>query len=221
MHKQLRKAIATLLMALTSVALGGEPLTTKDRESLTKLYGAFDGDFNIGKVTNYPKYFDTKSLAKLMTEHREWLDRMRRRLTDAELAKQYTFTPDLPSVLLERDPAKYFTSLGTGKENGNLREIGICFRVLGIAGDREKAFLVVGEFMAGPPDSEAVSYSVWPALIENGEWRLDASKLVRDLRLLEQPMPEQGGAPSQPAKAPEPAPDGKKPEGQRMLIDGL
>ena len=196
MQNQLKKSIATLLMVLASVAMGGEPLTTKDRESLTKLYKAFDDDFNVGMVSNYPKYFHKQSLATLMTEHRELLDRMRRRLTDVELDKQYTFRPDLQSVLGERDPTKYFASIGTGKERGNLREIGICYRVVGIAGDREKAFLVVGEFMAGPPDSEAVTYSVWPAIFEDDEWRLDALQLVRDLRSLSQFTQEHGLSPT-------------------------
>jgi len=201
-------------MIWTSVALGGEPLTKTDQEVLTKLFHTYDEDASVGKITNYPKYFNKRSLTQLMTEHRKSLDRERQQTSEAELSKYYTFNPDLKSVLLEGDPYKYFARIANGQsEIIDIRDIpGICCRVVGIAGDRDMAFIVVKKTLAGRDDSGSSSYSVWPALIEDGEWRMDATTtLARDLKLLNQVSRQKGILPSKQTEDSEGV-DGKPPQ---------
>jgi len=183
------KHLVILLLSLLSLPLfAADQLTPADRDALTALYNRFHEDTRVGKQSNYPKYLSKDSLEKFVAEHRQFLKSLKTYATADELAKMMRFDPDLKTILAEQDPVKYLSGITPGpmmKAMGG--DANIINKVVGIAGDRERAFIVVEGFFDGKYGSTEPFYSVHPAVIEGKEWRLDAtSTLVRSLRIKNQ-----------------------------------
>jgi len=177
-----------------SPARAAEPLDAADREALTKLFNTFQADLRIGKQTNFGIYLEKASLIKFMAEHRSFVNSIRMQLTDDQFAKFFAFTPDMETVLQERDPEKYFKGITPGKTLVAMSEAAnVVIKVAAIGGDRAKAFVVAEGQFNGELGTTEPYYSVWPAVLQNGEWRFDVtSNLVRDLRIKNKQM-QQGG----------------------------
>ena len=172
------------VLASTS-SFAAEPLSPEDRKELETLYNNFQNDTRIGKQTNYPDFIEQVSLTKLMTEHRSFLGVLLKMMSEEQLGQMMTFTPDLETVLQERDPKKYFNSIGPGKTMKDMAAAAnIVTKVVATGGDREKAYVVAEGQFKGDLGTTEPYYSVWPALRTEKGWRLDAtSNLVRDLRI--------------------------------------
>lgn len=183
------KRLLIFFISILSVPLfGADQLTPKDHEALTELYNRFHEDTRVGKQSNYSKFLDKASLEKFVAQHRQFLKSMKTYATADELSKMMKFDPDLETVLAEKDPVKYLAGITPGPMMATMAgDASIVNKVVGIAGDRERAFIVVEGFFDGEYGTTEPFYSVHPAVIEGKEWRLDAtSTLVRSLRIKNQ-----------------------------------
>lgn len=92
-----------------------------------------------------------------------------------ELKKYYIFSPDLRSVLREKNPVNYFnkiypTSLLLEEREAIVKEVGA--RIVGIAGDRKSAYAIVEESPVAD-DGLGPLLSVIRAKNDGNVWHID------------------------------------------------
>lgn len=166
---------------MTAAGHAAEVLTPADQEQLKALANGFSDARDKGDERSYPNYIEDLSLRKLMEERRSYLTKLRGMATPEGLAKIYEFKPDVDTVLAEKDPAKYFAGVKNtekGFEKLDLPKIQPT-RLVSIAGDRTKAYLVMGEPGDAKKSPELV-YRAWPAILTAKGWRLDVTTILLD-----------------------------------------
>lgn len=173
-------AAGFIAVFVVDIAAAGE-LSDKDRIELATLYQDFAV---LTKLADYPKYLDELSLMKCMTAHRTYLNMYLRINGEAEIAKFYTFTPDLETVLQERDPAKYFTSI-TLADPAATKLAGQPGKIVGITGEDENAYIITEVPPMKGKEEDGPDYLVYPALRTPMGWRMDATTtLVHELEAI-------------------------------------